>query len=162
MAHGKEVASTVARLAPANLQMCAPAELKMTVPRSSAAWTSEKSILASSKEFPRGVETEATCQPLRLSVLPRSASKKSSLTAFSKSFISNHFEKTLESTFMAFWISDSCKTNGRPRNPSGTEFRIPEKAADILSSNTRVSAMVSSGATDVVVACKEVALSFPK
>ena len=51
-----------AKQGPANLGMCAPAALKMTVPFSNAVKTSENVMRASSKESPRGLETEVTCK----------------------------------------------------------------------------------------------------
>jgi hypothetical protein len=59
-AQGRDDASVHANVAPASLGMCAPAVLKMTVPLSSADWTSSSVIRASSKDDPRGVDTDVT------------------------------------------------------------------------------------------------------
>jgi hypothetical protein len=54
---GKLVASKDAKHGPANSEICAPAELKMTVPFSSAALTSSNVMRASSNESPLGLDT---------------------------------------------------------------------------------------------------------
>mmetsp|Transcript_37619 Transcript_37619/g.76736 ORF Transcript_37619/g.76736 Transcript_37619/m.76736 type:complete len:205 (+) Transcript_37619:939-1553(+) len=107
---------------------------------------------ASSKESPRGLETAATFHPLRLSVLPLSASKKSSRTASHRSsYVKNPFADSNSSSsspsppfFKDSITSPSLKTNGAAPFllPNIAAFRIPENTAcnvvsDPVRSNVR-------------------------
>mmetsp|Transcript_18414 Transcript_18414/g.42285 ORF Transcript_18414/g.42285 Transcript_18414/m.42285 type:complete len:269 (-) Transcript_18414:88-894(-) len=78
---------------------------------------------ASSNESPLGIETGEIAHPLRLSVDPRDASKKSSSKAFSRSFMVNAFSKSLivsagaSADSMALSRSALRKTKGWPDKP---------------------------------------------